>query len=201
MSISKIQQRCSLLGPKQFLEMMVETLVLKGLARYEDADPFRGSVPSCPFLFVPPRPDPLDWRALMKLVVVDGKEGATNLCNPEQIRDVVLTIPRSSDAYIVVGIEDGTSRLGVDQSKSEMMIYEAHRSPLTALEGLVCSIIFPETLKDHNFDFGGSRMNGIAVPIIHLNELEEGRPELFACWGNSAEPRFGMPSCGERRVA
>src|SRR3989344_7098668 len=74
---------------RELFDYQVEGLVLRKLAQYADADPFRSRIPERGlFLFVPPPPKVLELVELMALVELDGKSGV-NYLDLAHLADVV----------------------------------------------------------------------------------------------------------------
>lgn len=188
-----LQRPIVLPTPDELLDFEIETLVGKGLARYEQADPFRKDPPSGLFLLIPPKPDPLDLVHLMNLVV-NGKTGA-NYLDPAGLSDVI-EVP--GGPYLLTNIEDGDGRRNVKPSVSAANIASEGRSPYTTWEGLVHVIVFPDVLSHHNLDLVGSRYGSEVVQFLGHSD---GGPGLLAHWHVYALSRWGAPSCGSRLVA
>lgn len=186
-----LQRPIVLPTPAELLDFEIETLVGKGRARYEHADPFRKNPPSGLFLLVPPKPNPLDLAHLMGLVVVDGKTG-TNYLDPAQLTDVI-EVP--DGPYLMADIEDGDNRRDTKPFVSAVNIANEGRSPYVTWEGLVHVIVFPDVLTHHSLDLVGSRYESRSVP--RLCRYGDG-PRLHASGYDDAYPGWGAPSCGRR---
>ncbi len=181
----------SLPTPEQLFDHMVETLVAKELAKYEHADPFREKLPTGLFLLIPPRPAELDLGHLLGLIEFEGKKGTNNLTTGD-LTDKV-TVPEGP--YLMAGIEDGRSRLNTKPSVSEANITAENRSPYVTFEGIIHGVLFHDVFRSHNMDLCGSRYESKHVPHLHL---DDDRPKLSADWYDSANPKWGTPSCGSR---
>jgi hypothetical protein len=156
--------------------------------KYDDADPFRMSLPKGLFLLVPPRSAEPDLDRLMEAVEVKGKKGINHI-RPKGIVDMVA-IPKGP--YLVIDFEEGMEYLNVQPSFSETNIIARDRSPFTVLEGIFHGIVFPELLTSVNLL--GSRYGENGVPGLYLGS----EPELFAHLSNDANPEWGAPSCARR---
>jgi Family of unknown function (DUF5701) len=176
--------------PAELFDYMVETLVAKGLASYEHADPFRGRLPVGLFLLVPPQPDPFDLAHLLSLVDVQGKTGR-NYLDPEQLSDVIET--PVDKPYLMVNVEDGAARRNIQPSVSAEAIRTEGRSPYTTWRGIVHAAVFPEVFQSHNMDLVGSLYGSGRVPLLYLFDVG---PRLRASFDDYARPKWGAPSCG-----
>lgn len=181
-------------SPQQLLDFQVETLVVKGLATYAQADLLRRMLPQGLFLFVPPRPAPIDLAELMAKVEFRGVAGR-NYLDADSLSDAI-EVP-AGRPYLAVEIEDGYGRRNVAPSANCRAIASDGRSPYVWFEGIVHGIVFPEVFETHFLDLGGSRCRSEGVPYLRVSV---GRPRLDARWSDSANPGFGMPSCGRRLV-
>lgn len=186
-----LQQPVVLPSPQRLFDQIVETLVAKGLAKYDDTGPFRKDLPTGLYLLIPRQPAELDLYHLMHLIEVDGEKGQ-NYLDPQDLTDTVA-VPEG--AYLMTDIEDGKGRLNTKLSVSEKNILAEHRSPYTAFEGIIHGIVFPELLTSHSVNLCGSRHKSRGVPRLCL---AGGRPELFADSNDGAFPKWGAPSCGGR---
>lgn len=183
----------------ELFDQIVETLVAKGLMKYDFADHFRNIIPKIPknrlFLLIPPRPAELDLDYLMSLIEVNGQKGIN--CNGLEAKYLTDTVKVPEGAYLVLDIEDGKERLNTKPLVSEANILAEHRSPLTLFEGIIHGIVFPEVFNDHNMDLCGSRHeNKYTIP--HLS-LFEGILGLSTYWEETGGPIWGVPSCGRRK--
>ncbi|MDO8664835.1 MAG: DUF5701 family protein [Candidatus Liptonbacteria bacterium] len=183
------QASVTLPTPRATFYFMVETLVAKGLAKYEHADPFRNRLPTILFLLVPPKPEEFDLSHLVSLIEVDGKRGL-NYLDPGHLTEEIK-VP--DGPYLMVDIEDGRARLNTKPSVSSANIANENRSPYTTWRGIVHAVVFPEVFQGHNIDLVGSRYESEGVPYLFLNGR---RPELHVCWCDDAHPEWGAPSCG-----
>ncbi len=184
-----LQSPVTLPTREQLFGFEVETLVAKGLAKYEQADPFRNRLPIGLFLLVPPKPKEFDLTHLVSLIEVDGKNGR-NFLDAQQLTDEI-EVP--SGSYLMLDIEDGKARLNTKPSVSKANIAAENRSPYTTWRGIVHAIVFPEVFQSHNMDLCGSRYESKFVPNLCLYD---GKPWLVASWDYSAYPEWGAPSCG-----
>lgn len=191
-----LQRPVELPSPQQLFDQIVETLAANDLMKYEQADPFRNSIPNGLFNLIPPRPADLDLSRLMSLIEVNGKNGESDL-EWKYLKDKIA-VP--DGAYLLLGIEDGNGRLNTTPSVSEENILAMGRSPYTVFEGIIHGIVFPEIFTTHNMDIWGSRYcpDREPIPLSPYLYLQAGRPLLSADWRNNAFPRGGMPSCRSR---
>lgn len=151
---------------KQLFDFMVETLVTKGLAKYDHADPFRNRLPAGLFLLVPPKPKEFDLNHLVSLIEVDNKKGRNYL----NVGDLADDIKVPDGPYLMVDIEDGKARLNTKPSVSKASILVAGRSPYTTWRGIVHAVVFPEVFQSHNMDLVGSRYESKGVPGLYLSD-------------------------------
>lgn len=173
----------------ELFDFVVETLVTKGLAKYEHADHFRNRLPAGLFLLVPPKPKEFDLAHLMSLIEVAGKKGR-NFLDTKHLTDEVEV---HNGPYLMVDIDDGKARLNIKPSISRSKIKAENRLPYTTWRGIVHAVVFPEVFQSHNMDLVGSRYESKVAPDLYLSG---GGPELDAGWDGSASPRWGAPSCG-----
>ena len=174
------------LTPRQRLEFEIEMLVVKELARYEHADPFRKNPPLGHFLLVPPQPKEWDLDYLMSIVEVKGKNGR-NYLDPQYVHDEIV-VP--AGPYLMQDVEDGKKRLNTDPLISKANILQEGRSPYTIWRGVIHIGVFPEVLESHNMDLVGSR----GMPFLCLYN---GEPRLESYrYIPYAFPGWGAPSCG-----
>lgn len=186
-----LQSPVVLPSPRALFDQIIETLVLKGLAKYNLADPFRNNIPHGLFNLIPPRPAELELNRLVNLIEVDGKKGQ-NYLDPTFLTDTVA-VPEGP--YLLLDIEDGRKRLNTKPSVAEVNIFAEGRSPFITWEGIVHAIVFPEVFARNNMDLCGSRYGARDVPCLYLFDDE---PWLSASWRGYAHPRWGAPSCGSR---
>lgn len=188
---SALQRTPVLPTPQQLLDFQVETLVAKGLAKYDDADRLRNDLPSGPFIFVPVQPklDKDMLKHLMSLIIVNGKSGVTGL-NLNYIKDEVK-LPNG--AHLMVDVEDGNARRNLSPSRNLKAILVEDRQPYNIWRGIVYTVLFPETLTQHYLDLVASRY-GFGL-WSHLY-LSVGQPKLCADWDDDAHTEWGAPSCG-----
>ncbi|HEY4520227.1 MAG TPA: DUF5701 family protein, partial [Candidatus Paceibacterota bacterium] len=162
--------------PAQLFDFQVETLVGKGLATYEHADPFRKDLPSGLFLLVPPQPAKLDLTELMAKVELVGKTGVNTL-DAGHLTDIIET---PAGPYLMIDVEDGAGRLNTKPSISRQNIKKEGRSPYTAWRGIIHTTVFPQVLSHHYLELVGSRYGKGRVPCLYLNG---GHPKLDYDWG------------------
>ena len=186
-----LQGPVTLPSPQQLFDQIVETLMAKGLAKYEHTDPFRKNLPNGLFLWIPPRPAELDLNYLVSLIEVNGKKGGNQL-NPKGLTDKVV-VPEGP--YLMTDVEDGKGHLNTRRSVSEANILTEHRSPYIVFEGIMHGIVSPEVFASHNMYLCGSRDKSENVPDLYLCD---GEPVLGVCLHDYAVPGWGAPSCGSR---
>jgi hypothetical protein len=198
-------------SPKQLFDYIIAQLVVKGLASYKDADPFRKQLPQGGlFLLVPPQPKKLDLNYLMSLIEVNGKKGR-NLLDPQYLKDKIK-VPE--EPYLMLDIEDGKARLNTKLSVSRRNILREGRSPYTVWRGIIHAVVFPAVFQSpnmprHNMDLVGSRGSryesegghskdrGVPYlcPIDYFGN-EEPLLDAGGRFDDDANPEFGAPSCG-----
>lgn len=186
-----LQRPVVLPTPQELFDFEVETLVKKGLATYDMADPFRKDQPIGLFLLIPPQA--ISLAEAMSLIVVAGKEGR-NFLSAADLTDEV-EVPQGP--YLMCEVEDGDSRRNIRPSVNRQNILSEGRSPYLTWEGIVHGVVFPEVLAHHAMDPVGSRCKSGYWPHLYL---DDGRPKLDANLSDNAYPEWGVPSCG-RRIA
>jgi Family of unknown function (DUF5701) len=144
------------------------------------------------FLLVPRRPEPLDYGRLMGRVMLNGRTGV-NYLDQKYLKDEV-EVPQGP--YIMLGVEDGRSRLNTRPMDSHANILKEGRSPYLAFEGIVHAAVFPSVLLHHYMDCVGSRYDEQCVPSVCVDDEE---PALDNGFGDGADPKWGAPSCGSRK--
>jgi hypothetical protein len=147
------------------------------------------------FLVIPRRPGNPDWRALMRLVTIDGTAGLNRLTHQEYLADKVPTWPQ---AHLLIDVEDGREYLNKKPSDSFRRIQQKVRIPYTVWYGIIHCILFPFVLQDHSLDLCGTIYHDNQVPNIGLR-LDR-VPSLDCGSGQQAHPDFGTPSVGSIRL-
>lgn len=175
---------------EELFDYQIETLVGKGLAQYEHADPFRNRVPEKGlFLIVPPSPKKLDLKGLMAKVKLDGRTGA-NYLDVAYLKDIG---EYPATASLLTDIEDGRGRLNTKPMVSRENIASELRHPYNTWRGIIHVTVFPWVLKHHYLDLVGTRYGEGDVPCLCVHD---GRPALCGSWGDGAHPGWGAPSAG-----
>ena len=145
-----------------------------------------------PPLLVPPQPkaiNELDWNDLMARINLNGKTGR-NYLTIKSLTDLdsVVAIPR-----MLIGLEDGRSRLNTKPSVSEKAITGAGRFGYNLWTGYIHAVVFSEVLNHHYMDLVRSRCDSDRVPYLCL---DDDAPALDAYWYGHADPEWGAPSFG-----
>ena len=179
---------------EEMLEHQLSCFVAHGFAKREDADPFWKRLENSRLLFVPKKPAHFDLAALMAMIELAGKRG-TNYLNVQSLKDLI-EVPETP--YLMTDVEDGGGRLNTNPSVSREAILAEKRSPFVTFEGIAFGIVLPVVLTHHNLDLVGSQYDAKHVPGLFRLDV---RPALSSCWGGSANPEWGAPSCGSRLVA
>lgn len=179
--------------PEELFGFQVRNLVEKGVIKSrEEVKGLRKRLPEKGMLLVVPETKLL-LDELMERVVVGGEKGRTSP-SFEYLKDKVKT-PKKP--YLCLDVEDGRKMLGKSPKQCLQEFKEQKRSELTALEGIILLISFPEILKHHYIDLPGSRIDGSdEVPYVFLGNGDQ--PELY--WNDLAnsDDRWGSASCGSR---
>lgn len=174
---------------QEAFDSQVDFLVNAHLATEGELRLLEAFVPEVGDFFVMPRkPKKINLHDLMKLVGVNGKAGF----DITYVKDEIV-VPEGP--YVIVGIEDGRSRLGVAPAKSKLAIAEEGRFGLTVFEGVVYCAMFP-LLVHHGIDCVGSTVNSATTPYL---VFEEDGSDLFFGGEGVPDPEFGAPSCSERK--
>lgn len=172
-------------SPEQLFDFEIETLVAKGITRYEHADRFRKQKPRGLFLFTPPQPRELDLDNLVSLIEIKGKKGKNYLGSDYSEDKIEVPGP-----YLMMDIKDGRERLNIDPWISKANILQEGRSPYTIWRGIIHAAVFPESLEDLNMDL----VDSPGMPYLCLYE---GEPRLESYrYIPYAFPGWGAPSCG-----
>lgn len=138
--------------------------------------------------------------AMAERMELGGKPGYSSMTADELHRfrpstDVVVP----EQPYLAVGIDTGTSTLGVAPDDALPRLLAGGRWPLTLEEGLAVGLQFPEALTQRNcFEMLGSRSGDRRVTGLWV--MKGGAPRLGWCWWGAPHGWLGAASCAERRV-
>ncbi|GEM_PF-3564040 len=138
------------LRPRQILEIVVERLVARGLAKYHHADPFRNLRESLfpynkLFLLVPPLPLGLfEEPERLKEVMVKNLGWGIASFNAAILVDEVWSPP---EPYLINRIEDGDDLLGIPAERVRERLERRGRIPYTLWHGILHAAAFEEMVK------------------------------------------------------
>ncbi len=182
----------ALLTRHELFDYQIEELKARNLAAYIDADPFRNKIPGRgSFLFVPPPQIEPDLNALMGMVELDGKRGASYFSASMLVN---MNVP--STASLLTGVQRGAGRLDTRPSVSRMNILNEGKHPYTVWRMITYAILFPWILKELNhFDLVGSRVDDKKGSHFPYMFLSGGRPVLNYDHDDDPYPQGGAPSC------
>lgn len=189
-----LQQPAKALLADELYAFQRDRLVTMRLAKPDTFDRFAKRLPSFGlFILVPQQPaavDKLDWSELMARTECKGKHGKNQL-DKQLLKD---TIEVPDGPTVLVGVEDGRSRLNIRPKDSHENIRRDGRTAYTVWCGYIHVVLFTEVLlRHHGMDIVGSRYDVEAIPDFYLNGVE---PALGCGWVFDSSPVFGAPSCG-----
>jgi hypothetical protein len=164
----------------------------------EDLPPSPGNIPLC----IAIRHTAFPADALMHQIVAKGAHGVVDMTPavPSEFHPLEgLELP-ASDAYVLLGVDTGHSRLNISPEASLAAIRAEGRTPLTLEEGVMLTRMFPALLTDKQryncIQMPGSRRAGDQrVPSIWFSK---GAPRLGWCWDRNVHSWLASASAARR---
>lgn len=170
----------------------------KPIAESYETDVWNAETGKIPFIIVPAHT--VENELIMKQVKRKGKEGVAKLYplssnSFSNLQDEYIPL---HSAYLLTTIDRGMQTLNVTPRDALHIIRTQNRHPLTVLEGVLITLLYPEFLQRNNcYSLLASRHDGDKrVPAIWLNSKDQ--PNLGWCWEGNPHTWLGSASCTSR---
>ncbi len=189
------QKKChELIGADRFAKILEP--LREHVAQLEYTPPDLGAG-TLPFIIVV-NSQQVTVETMMQRLEYQGKPGVTSLhpVTPEQFRPISSAVIPSAEAYLLAGIDRGSSTLNIAPNAALQKLERQERLPLTIAEGIALVTHFPEFLRKNNcFSLLASRCGDRRVPAIWISER---RAKLGWCWEGNPHTWLGSVSAVAR---